>query len=92
VAAHLKGGIFPQRSQKLTRSRGFRWALKEQSISEQDRQPPAAGKETRGSRQDMTFPLPWETHNEDLIPWHNEKQALLHSGPPSGVRDRESDA
>ena len=32
----------------LTRSRGFRWALKEQSISEQEMQPPAAGKREKG--------------------------------------------
>lgn len=35
------------RSQQLTRSRGFICALKEQSSFEQDRQPPAAGKDKR---------------------------------------------
>ena len=34
--------------QGLTRSRGFKWALKEQSISEQEMQPPAAGKREKG--------------------------------------------
>lgn len=52
------GGSLPQiccyrphhthtRSQQLTRSRGFICALKEQSSFEQDRQPPAAGKNKR---------------------------------------------
>ena len=34
--------------QGLTRSRGFKWAWKEQSISEQEMQPPAAGKREKG--------------------------------------------
>ena len=37
-----------KRLQGLTRSRGFRWALKEQSISEQEMQPPAAGEREKG--------------------------------------------
>lgn len=76
--------LFPKRPQRLTRSWGFRCALKAQRISEQEMQPPAAGQreKERGHRAELrhflgmiltfyfmrNFHLSWKINNKGVDP------------------------